>query len=165
MQTACNALRQKVSDKSRTVIKDISVCDCEAASAPTESRLQQHTELCASASSKTIKFHNRKLSGSKEGAPSDKDSVTSKRTVEVTMLDRPQQLPHVDFASGKLRAQRLVLLAAAKFDGVENEADMFNQHRVGYCHGVHAAVPSAHSRETPTFRARIQEWIRNQLIT
>ena len=60
MQTACNASRQKVSAKSRSVIKDISLCDCDAASAPTESMLQQHTELCASASSKTINFHRNK---------------------------------------------------------------------------------------------------------
>ena len=51
MQSACHALRKKVSDKSRSVITDISLCDCEAASAPTESMLQQHPELCASASS------------------------------------------------------------------------------------------------------------------
>ena len=52
------------------------------------------------------------------------------------MLNRPQQLPHVDFASGKLRAQRLVVPAAAEFDGVEKEADMFNQHLVGHCFGI-----------------------------
>ena len=94
MQTACNSIRQKVSDKSRSVIKDISLCDCDAASALTESMLQQHTEI---------------FGGSKEGAPFDKDSVTSKRTVEVTMLDRPQQLPHIDFAFGKFVLVFLVL--------------------------------------------------------
>ena len=68
MQTACNALRQKVSDKSRSVIKDISLCDCEAASASTESMLQQHTELNASASSKTIKFHRNKTKRKQKGS-------------------------------------------------------------------------------------------------
>ena len=61
MQTACNTLRQKVSEKSRSVIEDIYLCDCAAASAPTESMLQQHTEIYASASNKTIKYHRNKF--------------------------------------------------------------------------------------------------------
>ena len=39
------------------VIEDVSLSVYAAASALTESMLQQHTELCASASSKKIKFH------------------------------------------------------------------------------------------------------------
>ena len=92
-----------------------------------------------------------KLSGSKEGAPSDKDSVTSKRTVEVTMLDRPQQLPHVDFASGKLCAQRLVFPAAAEFDGV---GELRTRERFVLCQHSRSCTSERIHRRTSAQRAQ-----------
>ena len=70
--------------------------NCQAATAVTESMLQQHPELCTSAWSHNDQRFARIWRNKRERLL-DKVSATSMRTVEVTIyiLDRPRQLPHV----------------------------------------------------------------------
>ena len=75
MQTACNDMTPEGVGEVKFVIEDISLRVYAAALALTERMLQQHTELCASTSSKKKSSSTEIILRSKEGAPSDKDSV------------------------------------------------------------------------------------------